>query len=1036
MNISKSRKRKILLSFAYQGITVFLIFVIVAMIFLLSTHRIGYNAIREGQLRSVRERFGIITDNLGDVVRNTLDRRDDLRSEADRPLSLRLLTEEGRVLLQLRRSGRSETVDLHRIIQLMSELELYLYNADTGSVVSREPFPSMKWFSRAVYDFAILDTREEQIEYRDPGWLSMGRIQARDLTDSLHSNSLLLEQDLILIHWDSDGVFAPDFNRPVYFTTSLLTIALGGGLCILIMFLGYRFQINREQRQMDLNMMVEYQKFHMDGIIRCDLQSRKMISWNQRAVELLQLDLPENPSGYQHVPVAVDAIPSCRISMNNNQFPSIDSFIRSIQLHSETQRTKGLILSDSRQQYLEIEFLPSLMEIQRAYLIIRDIRSELDLIGEYRETRERLQLALTASDNGFFDWDNQNRRLFISRKLYGIRNISGSSPPTSLSQLLEAVYAEDRSKIWQNYESLLLGEQTLTSHEFRIAAVDGSTRWVEETLSSLRSDDGSCRRIIGLDRDITQIKEREEELNTARLSAEEYSRSKSEFLANMSHEIRTPMNAILGFTELLLREIENPAQYQYLSTVYASGRQLLEMLDNILSLSKIEAGRMPVEWQDFNLSALMQELEMEFRHKAAQKGLGLNIASMIHPGTLLSCDREKLVMILRRIIDNSIKFTEEGDVAIRFYHPSDPGMLGIEVQDAGIGMDETTMEVMTAPFRQAEGGTVRKYGGPGLGLSIATRLVSLLQGSLSAQIPENGGTIIDIKVPVEYAGERRLDEPPGSLPNESEMAEALQAFSVLCVDDSESNQLLLSSIMKNFQIPHRISGSPLKALEDYGDFQPDILLMDVNMPRMSGWECLQELNERYPREMAFTKVIMLSGDDPRDHTSQREMFSVEGFLMKPFSRQSLLQVLYQNMPHRSLVQTADYDFSSGQSSHPQDRTGGEIGNSDLREEQHTNDIDKPLPETEIPVDRLKAMIQEVEPSFKNAQNKMSIQEILTFADELRTVFALYPDSRAYNLAGELKKAVDAFDIAGMKSDLQRFEQWMAAFMQQGDHRNE
>ena len=359
--------------------------------------------------------------------------------------------------------------------------------------------------------------------------------------------------------------------------------------------------------------------------------------------------------------------------------------------------------------------------------------------------------------------------------------------------------------------------------------------------------------LVSLD-DVTELEEKEIELRLARDEAESANRAKSDFLANMSHEIRTPMNAILGFTELLRRGYQHSAQdaRKYLDIIHGSGKHLLELINDILDLSKVEAGRLEVERVRCAVHTVVLDVVQVMKVKADEKGVGLSVEFPAPlPATLLT-DPARLRQIVTNLVGNALKFTQRGAVTVqlRLAENTEPALLVIEVSDSGIGVPADKLDVIFEPFVQAEASTTRQYGGTGLGLAISRRFARALGGDIVAtSVPGEGSTFHVTLEAGDLDGVTWLS--PQALAAAQTAPAALDVSTwkfaparVLVVDDGAENRELVRLVLESAGLTVSQAEHGAAALEHIATEPVDLVLMDVQMPVMDGYTATRLMRER------------------------------------------------------------------------------------------------------------------------------------------------------------------------------------------------
>jgi signal transduction histidine kinase/DNA-binding NarL/FixJ family response regulator len=380
-------------------------------------------------------------------------------------------------------------------------------------------------------------------------------------------------------------------------------------------------------------------------------------------------------------------------------------------------------------------------------------------------------------------------------------------------------------------------------------------------------------------------------LNLSEKQAKEAARIKENFLANMSHEIRTPLNAILGFTDLLQHRPLDQQSQQHVQTIQRSGENLLAIVNDVLDLSKIEAGMMRIESAPFSIRALVQSVDTMFHSRAAEKNLHLNTFVDATLPDILEGDAVRLTQILVNLVSNAIKFTSQGTIDIRIQKKEmheNKVQLTIIVSDTGIGIKKEKLDTIFDRFHQAEDSVTRKYGGTGLGLAIVHELVYLQNGTIVAESEEGKGTTFTITIP--YLVSSKTVEKKHVAPEKSTAAQSVTNARILVVEDNEINQSLLTHLLKAWHMEFDIAGNGKEALDRLAQKKYDLVLMDVQMPVMDGYTATriirQELRSDIPI-IAMTAHAM---------TGEREKCLAQGmneYISKPIRDEQLHYLIAQ-----------------------------------------------------------------------------------------------------------------------------------------------
>jgi signal transduction histidine kinase/CheY-like chemotaxis protein/HPt (histidine-containing phosphotransfer) domain-containing protein len=388
----------------------------------------------------------------------------------------------------------------------------------------------------------------------------------------------------------------------------------------------------------------------------------------------------------------------------------------------------------------------------------------------------------------------------------------------------------------------------------------------------------------------SEIRKQKDEAETQRAKAEKSEQFKQQFLANMSHEIRTPMNAVMGMTNLVLDTPLAEKQRFYMEGIKKSSDNLLHIINDILDLSKIEAGKMELEHIDFSIPDLVDQVKQILRHRADEKGLELIIQiNSDVPGVVMG-DPIRLSQVLINLGGNALKFTEKGSVSIEV--SKEKKVIRFAVIDTGIGIPEDKLQTVFESFSQANASDTRKYGGTGLGLSISRQLVGMMGGNIAIESKEGYGTTFSFLVKFEDGSAERLEQRMAL--EQSVDGSILDGLKILITDDNEYNRIVARDTLKskaNVEIFEATNGQ--EAIDLVGKIQFDVILMDVQMPLMNGFEATRYIRNNFESPAKDTPIIALTASVLRTDLDKCKQAGMDSYIPKPFNMQQLITGIAQ-----------------------------------------------------------------------------------------------------------------------------------------------
>lgn len=495
---------------------------------------------------------------------------------------------------------------------------------------------------------------------------------------------------------------------------------------------------------------------------------------------------------------------------------------------------------------------------------------------------------------GHWRLDVATQALNCSDQNFRILGHEPQKGPIAIKQGLQIFYKEDRDvlvkALRQSVES-----KTPMELELRVRSRSNGRRYVHIKAECDFDDNGRVNALFGVFQDITEAKKAERALQQARLEAEQANQMKTEFLATMSHEIRTPMNGVLGMADLLRDTPLDAEQRRFVDTITLSGKGLLTLINDILDLSKLEAGGVRLEDEPFSIDALLQEVMTLMSVNANKKGLPLLLNKSDAVPEVISGDIQRLRQVLVNLIGNAIKFTAEGQIEVHVdvleTPAKDAHCIQFRVVDTGIGIPTDMLSTLFEKFTQADTSTTRRFGGTGLGLAISCELVTLMGGRIWVSSQEGEGATFAFNVELGAVEQT-------SLPKEDEAilipanAENSHFLHVLVVEDNAINRMLITTMLRKLghEVETASDGAEALTKVRQGASKFDVVLMDINMPRMDGIAATDRIRA-LGGAAAKVPIIALTANAMDGDREKYLAAGMDGYLAKPIDRAALIEVL-------------------------------------------------------------------------------------------------------------------------------------------------
>ena len=526
----------------------------------------------------------------------------------------------------------------------------------------------------------------------------------------------------------------------------------------------------------------------------------------------------------------------------------------------------------------------------------------------------------------------------------------------------------------RNYQLHLLGKLDLL--DSYLVTSDGKDIPVQISVTEITFQNKPTNLIFY--QDISARKDTEKKLEEAKDLAEQTANFKSQFLANMSHEIRTPLNALLGFTDLLKETPLNTTQQEYINIIQKSGSNLIQIINDILDLSKMEAGKFSLRKEIFSLPDLLKNCTKLYEYKAKQKNIKLEFSYQKGLPEWVSSDEVRLSQILNNLINNALKFTEEGTVLIHAsYEPINDTSFScsFSVKDSGIGISKNEIDSIFEKFSQVDGSFQRKQKGTGLGLAIVAQLVDLFEGKLDVKSQINEGTTFSFTIPF------IISKPPKTIKKLDSINLDLSHFRILVVEDNEINIMLIERVLAKIGCDFLVAKNGQEGIEKADSFHPNIILMDLQMPVLDGYEAARLILQKHT-----IPIYAMSAHVLEEERKKCLDIGMVGFIPKPFKIEQIYEVIQTNSPiERHELKTESNSFWK------------QINMPKL-EELAGGDMDFTRDLFNIFITNVRHDLSELQ----NAHNANDESKIKSLAHKMKTSFATFEFSKAEDICDSIE----------------------------------
>lgn len=502
------------------------------------------------------------------------------------------------------------------------------------------------------------------------------------------------------------------------------------------------------------------------------------------------------------------------------------------------------------------------------------------LLSEKDDAKSQLKSIVNSVQGVLFETDKKGNFTYLNQ---GWNELTGLSWKRSLGKnyrnLLLGLNNAERLRI----NDFLRSRQDRYHTVFKYIKPNKEVKWIDLNLSVKTDSEGNNIGTVGTMMDVTELKEIEIELKKA-------NKAKDDFLSTMSHEIRTPLNAVIGLSNVLLMDEHLPNQVENLEALKYSGEHLLGLINNILDLNKLQSGNVHYVENEFSLDGVVKELETNFRIEKEKKNIDFEIVKDEGLPDQLLGDRLMLIQVIKNLLSNAFKFTDEGFVRLEVlmkYLKQNEVNLTFKVSDTGIGIPKEKQKSIFESFVQAENNTSRLYGGTGLGLTISRKLLNMQNSELQLNSSPGEGSCFWFNIKFKVVNSSNVEDKP----KEEKITKQPINLKVLVAEDNKLNQMVLKKLFANWNVFYKITNNGQELYETYLEEDYDLILMDIQMPILDGYQTTTKIRKMKDAGKAKIPIIALTAFAQEEARIKTAKFKMNGFMTKPFDPNEFHQLL-------------------------------------------------------------------------------------------------------------------------------------------------
>ncbi len=610
------------------------------------------------------------------------------------------------------------------------------------------------------------------------------------------------------------------------------------------------------------------------------------------------------------------------------------------------------------------------------------------------ELKNRLEFSMKAGNIAYIKY-NLNTSILNTNDIF--REITGflfNNEKVDIEWIKSRIHKEDIPYILDLYHNHSDDNNSKLTAEFRILNSENKYIWVRFSGQQININN-SINEIIGILIDITDTKELMNALLVERNKSLQASEAKSMFLANMSHEIRTPMNAIIGFSELLSKHINKSPLTGYLNSIKASGKVLLALINDLLDLEKIEAGKMIIRKENTDFIELIKEIEQTFYMNFIEKEIELLVKIQSNFPRYINIDSLKIKQLLLNLVNNALKFTQKGEVNIKcsFMFDKDDqnkGTLSLIVSDTGIGISKSKQATIFEPFIQDKDANSKEHEGTGLGLSIVQKIVRMMGGIISLESKPNVGSSFTIIIPSIEA----TNDPFDDLISGSESNMIFNGEKILIVDSIKTNRDVLYAMCTNLNLVCHCCDYNNQIFDEVLSFKPDLMVMDIRLPKKNNFEIFNQIKNN--NEINRIPIIAMSSSNNENESNLAQSKGFEGFISKPIPEKQLIKELSKFI-------------------NPKETSEERIINIDDKKKIFSDDEKQLINEY---------LNTSVIPIWQSLSEILSSEKLVDFAKELKILLNTvdWPNLEAYLM--KLEIAIKSFDFEAIQKLINQFNTYL------------